>query len=56
MHNGFFREIGKTLRQECPTCDKERREGKGEMDYLLEQSVIKDNNMHSYIRHVYNTL
>ena len=36
MHAQYFfsRERGKTLGQEGPTCDKEGREGKGEMDHL----------------------
>ena len=33
MHFIFLsRGRGKTLRQECPTCDKERGEGKGKTD------------------------
>ena len=31
----FSRERGKTFTRECPTCDEERGEGKGEMDHWL---------------------
>ena len=35
VHALYFlsRERGKTLKRECPTCDKKRGEGKGKMDH-----------------------